>query len=187
MNQSQLQAVVFGGLFIGILSALPIVSIGNCACCLWIVGGGMLTAYLLQRDQPQPLALGEGAVNGLLAGVVGSFVYVVVSIPIDIVTAPLQRRMMEFVMDANSDMPPEVREMLESFGAESLVVSVAIDFLFMLFAGAVFASLGGLFGVLLFRPSSPTPPSPSPGAFPTGPPPPPPGQVPPLPPPAAGV
>lgn len=158
MNQSQLQPVVFGGLFIGVLSALPVVSLGNCACCLWIVGGGMLTAYLLQRDRAEPLALGEGAVNGLLAGVVGSVVYVAVSIPISIVTAPFQRRMMEFVMDSQSDVPPEVREMLESFGTEGMIASIAIGFVSMLLAGIVFAMLGGMLGALLFRPAPPQAP-----------------------------
>ena len=161
MNQSQLQPVVFGGLFIGVLSGLPIISIGNVCCCLWIVGGGMLTAYLLQRDRAEPLPLGEGAIGGLLAGVAGSVVYVAVSIPIGIVTAPFQRRMMEFMMNSGGDMPPEVREMLESFGTEGMIASVAIGFVSMLVAGIVFATLGGLFGALIFRPSPPqTPPAP---------------------------
>lgn len=173
MNQSQLQPVVFGGLFIGVLSALPVVSLGNCACCLWIVGGGMLTAWLLQRDRAEPLALGEGAMSGLLAGVAGSVVYVAVSIPISIVTAPFQRRMMEFVMDSQSDVPPEVREMLESFGAEGMIASIAIGFVSMLIAGLIFATLGGMLGALLFRPSPPAPPYPAAPAPPAPPPPPP--------------
>ena len=176
MNQSQLQPVVFGGLFIGVLSALPVVSLGNCACCLWIVGGGMLTAYLLQRDRAEPLALGEGAVNGLLAGVAGSVVYLAVAIPVSIVTAPFQRRMMEFV-NSQSDVPPEVREMLEGFGTEGMIASIAIGFVSMLIAGIVFATLGGMLGVLLFRPSTPqAPPSPPyapPPSVPPAPPPPP--------------
>ena len=185
MNQSQLQPVVFGGLFIGVLSALPIVSLGNVCCCLWIVGGGMLTAWLLQRDRAEPLALGEGALSGLLAGVVGSVVYVAVSIPISIVTAPFQRRMMEFMMDSQGDVPPEVREMLEGFGSEGIIAGVALGFVVMLIAGMIFSALGGLLGVLIFRPSSPAPPAR--GPFSQGPPPPPappgpPPQVPPVPP-----
>ncbi len=161
MNQSQLQPVVFGGLFIGVLSALPIISIGNVCCCLWIVGGGMLTAYLQQRDRAEPLPLGEGAIGGLLAGVAGSVVYVAVSIPIGIVTAPFQRRMIEFMMNSGSDVPPEVREMLDGFGAEGMIAGVAIGFVSMLVAGIVFATLGGMFGALLFRPSTPpAPPAP---------------------------
>ena len=42
---------LLGGLFIGVLSALPIVGICNC-CCLWIVGGGVLAAYLAAAESP---------------------------------------------------------------------------------------------------------------------------------------
>ena len=161
MNQSQLQPVVFGGLFIGVLSALPVVSLGNLCCCLWVVGGGMLTAYLLQRDRSEPLTLGEGALCGALAGVAGAVIYLAMSIPIGIVTAPFQRRMMEFVVNSQDDVPPEVREMLDSFGPEGIIASIAIGFVVMLIAGVVFSGLGGLLGALLFRPSPPyVPPAP---------------------------
>ena len=177
MNQSQLQPILFGGLFIGVLSGLPIISIGNC-CCLWIISGGVLTAYLQQRDRSEPLALGEGALGGLLAGIAGAFVYLAVYIPISIVTAPLQRGAIEFMIDSGADMPPEVLEIIESFGSEGILVGAALGFAFMLIAGMIFSSLGGLFGALLFRPSPPyAPPPPPPYA-----PPPPPPYAPPSPP-----
>ena len=48
-----LQAPLLGGLFIGVLSALPCHQLGNC-CCLWIVGGGVLAAYLDQQNDQRP-------------------------------------------------------------------------------------------------------------------------------------
>ena len=186
MNQSQLlQPVLFGGLFIGVLSGLPIIDIGNCCCCLWVIGGGTLTAWLQQRDRPEPLTLGEGAFGGFLAGIAGAVVYLAVAIPVSIVTAPLQRGMMEFLVDSGADFPPEVLEMLENMGSEGVIVGVLIWFVVMLIAGMIFATLGGLLGVLIFRPSSPPPPFQ--GRFPQGPPPPaapqgPPPPVPPAPP-----
>ena len=45
MSKVLLQPVLFGGLFMGVLSALPIISLGNC-CCVWVAGGGAVTAYL---------------------------------------------------------------------------------------------------------------------------------------------
>ena len=177
MNQSQLQAVVFGGLFIGVLSALPIVELGNC-CCLWIIGGGTLTAWLLQRDRAEPLSLGEGAFSGFLAGIVGAFVSVAVSVPIDLATAPFQRRMMEFMMNSGSDMPPEFREMMEGLSStEGVLFAAVLGFVTMLIAGMIFSTLGGLLGVLLFRPSTPQAPpappyAPPPSVPPTPPPPP---------------
>jgi hypothetical protein len=44
-----------GGLFIGVLSALPIIS---CCCCLWMIGGGVLASYLQSQNQPASLTVG---------------------------------------------------------------------------------------------------------------------------------
>ena len=60
---------ILGGLFIGVLTALPIV---NCCCCLWMVGGGFLAAYLESQRQPTSLSIMQGARVGLMAGVVGA-------------------------------------------------------------------------------------------------------------------
>ena len=68
---------LLGGLFIGVLSALPII---NCCCCLWISGGGVLAAYLQQQNQPASLTMPQGARVGLLAGIVGAFVWLVTNI-----------------------------------------------------------------------------------------------------------
>ena len=62
---------LLGGLFIGVLSALPIIS---CCCCLWMFGGGVLAAYLKSQSRPTALSMGEGATIGLLAGAVVTFV-----------------------------------------------------------------------------------------------------------------
>ena len=87
-----LQAPLLGGLFIGVLSALPVVSWGNC-CCLWIVCGGVLAAYLDQQNDPRPITAGRGALNGFLAGVIGAFVWLLVSIALDVVLAPIRERL----------------------------------------------------------------------------------------------
>lgn len=173
MNQSQLQPVIFGGLFIGVLSALPIVSLANVCCCLWIIGGGMLTAYLLQRDRSEPLSLDEGAYCGFLAGIAGAVVNLVLSIPIAIVSAPVEG-VIEFLRNSQIDLPPGFLEMLESLGPiESVLVVAATGFVIMLILGMIFSTLGGLFGALIFRPSPPMPPSPPVSPSPPAPPPPP--------------
>ena len=53
----------------GVLSALPLVAAGNLCCCLWVVSGGVVAAYLLQQNQSAPITPGDGALVGLLAGV----------------------------------------------------------------------------------------------------------------------
>ena len=149
---ARMQAVLIGGVFIGVLSALPVVSIANC-CCLWVVGGGAVAAYLLQQGQPQPIEVGDGALVGCLAGVCGAFVYAVVSILVQLMMGPIQEQMAD-ILRGNADVPPEVVEMLDQFGAAS-PLAILFGFLFMLGVGAIFGTLGGLLGAIIFKKSRP--------------------------------
>ena len=92
------------------LSALPLISGGNLCCCLWIVSGGVVAAYVLQQNQTAPIAAGDGALVGLLAGVAGAFVYLIVSIPINLLVAPLEQRILQRLAETMNNMPPEFRE-----------------------------------------------------------------------------
>jgi len=144
------QAVLLGGLFIGVLSALPIVNIANC-CCLWIIGGGALTAYLAQQDDPRPLGLVDGARIGLRAGIVGAVIWLVVSFAVDVMVAPLQQGAADMMLRNAADMPPEVRAWLASMGDRaSAPQRFVASFLFQLFVATPFAALGGLLGAAIF-------------------------------------
>ena len=52
---ARLQPALVGGLFTGILSALPFVSTVNACCCLWVIAGGVLTSYLMQERSALPI------------------------------------------------------------------------------------------------------------------------------------
>jgi hypothetical protein len=152
---SKTQPALIGGLVMGVLSALPIISAGNLCCCLWIISGGVLAAYLLQQNSPTPITQSDGAVTGLLAGVIGAVIYLILSIPITLLVAPMQHRMLQGLMDRANNMPPEFREYMGSYvgGAIGLV----IGFAFMLVMGAIFSTIGGLLGAVFFR--KPLPPA----------------------------
>jgi hypothetical protein len=133
-----------------VLSALPVVNLGNVCCCLWVICGGVLGAYLDQQNDPRPITAGRGALTGLLSGVIGSFVWLVTSVVVNLALAPIQRRLADdFVRNAR-DLPPEVRTMLESLGANP-TIGLVFGFVVMLFAGAIFATLGGVLGAAFFR------------------------------------
>ena len=93
-----LQPALIGGAVMGTLSALPFINLGNC-CCLWLIGGGVVAAYVLQQNQEAPITPGDGALAGLFAGIVGAFIFLVLSIPIVIVMAPMQRAMTERIIN----------------------------------------------------------------------------------------
>jgi uncharacterized membrane protein YeaQ/YmgE (transglycosylase-associated protein family) len=164
MNPPKLVPALLGGTFIGVLSALPLVNVANC-CCLWLLAGGVLAAYVMQQNHPAPIRAADGAIVGLLAGIVGAFVYVLVSLPLNAVMAPLVEALRSRMLQEAQDMPADVREAIDRFGSGS--ASVAIGFVMNLFLGMVFSTLGGLLGAALFKKPSlpPAPPPPSPGAW----------------------
>jgi len=152
-----IQPVLLGGLFIGVLSALPIINIANC-CCLWITGGGVLAGYLAQQNEGpsglsrKPLTPGRGALLGFAAGMVGAFVWLVAMLALDVVVAPLQERMVAEMVRSATDMPPEVRAWLELLADRaSSPFRMVAGLMFQLLAGAIFATLGGLLAAVFFR------------------------------------
>jgi len=178
---SKLLPALLAGLVLGVLSSLPIVSAGNCCCGLWFVTAGVLAAWLMQQNQPFPIALGDGALVGLLTGVVGTAVWAVLYFPLLAITGVWQRQFAERLLDSARDLPPNFREILESSrGAGGMFIGLIVGGLFMLVVGVAFSTLGGLLGALLFKKGD----TPSAGPFPPPPPLPPTPLVPPTPPPA---
>ena len=144
-----LQPALIGGAVMGTLSALPFINLGNC-CCLWLVGGGVVAAYVLQQNQETPITPGDGALAGLFAGIVGAFIFLVLSIPIAMAMAPMRRAMMErIVLDSGENMPPEFRQFFASFMGGAL--QVVFGFIFALVFGAIFSTLGGVLGASIFK------------------------------------
>jgi len=140
------QPALVGGLVMGVLTALPIISAGNVCCCLWVVSGGLIAAYVMQQALPMPISQSDGALVGLLAGIVGAFVYLLLSIPISILVAPMERIMMQRIGER---MPPELREFAGSYVGTGL--RLVVGFVFWLFMGAIFSTVGGLIGATIFR------------------------------------
>jgi hypothetical protein len=176
MAPAKTQPALLGGLAIGVLSALPVISLANC-CCAWILFGGGLAAYLMQQNHPDPIDAGDGAIVGLMAGIVGAFVWLILFIPLTAIMAPFQAGMVERMMSGSNNMPPEVRAMMEGLGSGGgLGIGVIFFFFVMLIVSSIFGMLGGLFGALLFKKNAPPPPPPPPPTFstPTFTPPPPP-------------
>ncbi len=154
----KLQPALYGGLFIGVLSALPVVSAGNCCCCLWVIGGGVLSAYLMQQAHPYPIKAEDGALSGLLAGAIGGVLAGLLSIPIAMLLGPVQQKFIESIA-ANPDVPEQYREMLGNmsrggalglFGVAAALVNVVVY--------SIFGLLGGLLGVAVVKKKDLPPP-----------------------------
>jgi hypothetical protein len=161
MNQAplKLQPAVYGGLFIGVLSALPFVNLGNCVCCMWVIGGGVLATYLMQQNHPYPIAAADGALVGLLAGLIGGVFGALLSVPVQMLMGPFQQRLLEQVLSSSRDMPQESKEMLERMASRGgSAILFGIQLVTWTCVGAVFGMLGGLLGVALFKKKDVQPP-----------------------------
>jgi hypothetical protein len=144
------QPALLGGLFIGVLSSLPVVGTANLCCCLWVVLGGGLTAYLQQQARPVPLEASEAAIGGLLAGLLGAVLYVgVMGVLLSGALGADFVEQFREVIDRNPQMPAEVRDrFLSVVGSGSFVLLVAA---LTVPAYAVFSLLGALLGLAIFR------------------------------------
>jgi hypothetical protein len=160
---SKVQPALLGGVFMGVLSALPFVSYANACCCLWVIAGGLLAAWLLQQNHLYAITTSDGAVVGLLAGVFGALIGVVITA----LMAPFQRQLDLYVFsritEAMGDVPPVVEQMIEQRRNMPAISTLAIiaSLVFSLVINPIFGMLGGLLGAVLFKKGvqPPAPPS----------------------------
>ena len=142
---------LLGGLFIGVLSALPFVSVANC-CCLWVITGGYIAAWLQQKNYDPPITIGDGTVVGLLAGFVGGIVHYLTVLPIELYLGSLTAGMSGGFMPARQEIPPEFRRMMNELGPQGLLL---LGSMFFAVISVIFGTIGGILGAIMVRKASP--------------------------------
>ncbi len=144
-----------GGAFIAFFSRTPLLNLGNCLCCLWVVAGGFLAAWMVRRSLPPGgnLTPSEGAMTGFLAGafgaLFGSFLhYFFALIGLDFSTA-----MLDEMLNGMEDMPEELAESMEAirsmgaFHPAMVVLGLVSSFI----VNSIFATAGGLIAASLLK------------------------------------
>src|SRR5215216_5850482 len=116
MSAPKMLPALMGGLFIGVLSYLPYIRGGNYCCCLWVLSGGALAAWLMQQNTPRPVTAGEGALVGLFSGLVGTLVWIVIAIVGLMVFSrpPFDISDFQNALSQAEGTTPEAREALEN-------------------------------------------------------------------------
>jgi len=132
---SKLKPALLGGLITGILSVIPFVS--TC-CCIWAALGGLLATFLYIRSSPVPVSAGEGAVVGVLAGVIGSIIYVIIGLPLALLFGTVGQLEEGFRRSGVS---------VPLTGIALLLVSVCMVVVLLL----LFSAIGGVIGVPIFE------------------------------------
>ena len=183
---------LIGGAVLCVLSLIPFINYG---CCLWVIAGGAIAAYMLIKRSPVlPVTTGEGAGVGALAGILGSVLYLLIFTPIFFAFGR-EGAIEQMQQAAYQQTDPNARRMVMQFVdlvREQPIVFVLIFWVMVSIFFIAFATLGGIIGVAMFEKrkgqSMPPPPPPpgapdyGPGFAPPGPPPggpmPPPGEPP---------
>jgi len=177
---NKFQAAILAGVIFGVLSSIPFVNLLNVCCCLWVVIGGAVAARtLINRSPVFPVTSGEGAVVGLLSGVISSLVYLVVGVPLSLLASgssvALLQKLSESINDPNfrAQMEEQIRRTQTQPAAEQIAGQL-VSWLICSVIAIGLATLGGVIGVAMFekRKGHPTPPMHPPGGY-TGYPPPP--------------
>ena len=149
------QPAIAGGLFLGLLSSLPFISAGNCLCCMWVLGGGGIAAYLLNRQRPDGLTYGDGAFAGVLSGLFGAVIATAVSIPVRMLSARFFESQQEAVEEAFREIPglegPLRDLMLRMASPEISAVTLIFTFVMNLLVFAAFAMIGGILTVAILQ------------------------------------
>lgn len=147
---NKLKSALLGGLIVGVLSAISsLIPFISFCCCIWGIGGGVVAAFLYIKGSPNPVAMGEGAMVGGLAGVVGAIIYLIIGLPISIF----------FGMAAMQDQLYRSGVNLPVSGVVLIILSGIIGAIIL----AGLATLGGVIGVAIFekRKGNATPPPPA--------------------------
>ena len=157
---NKLKPAIIGGVVIGLLSIIPIVSLGNVCCCLWAILGGVLATYLYVKDSPVPASPGDGAILGAIAGAVGGLIAIVLGIPISIVAGGITREI--FIRIMESINPSQVEMMRAQMVAGASIVREIVNGIILAVLLVIFSTIGGLLGVPIFekrkRETAPPPP-----------------------------
>ncbi len=162
---NKLKPAVIGGVVLGLLSAIPFVNWVNICCCAWAILGGLLASYLYVKNSATPANAGDGAIIGAMAGGIGAVIFLVVGIPLSILSGAAMREMLiSFMAKVNPEQADMVRRQMAMQGES--VSGIIVQSLFGALLLVVFAVIGGLIGIPLFekrKGAGPVPPPPPPG------------------------
>lgn len=151
---NKLKAALLGGLIVGVLTSIPLL---NYCCLFWGIGGGVVAGLIYIKSSPVRVKVGEGAVVGILTGIIGAILYFCIGIPI-----------VYFISGANLEQTLRGAGVQLPAGISGLLIFV----LYGLVIGSilfVLSIIGGLISVPIFEKRKDVPPPPPPQDFAGGP------------------
>jgi len=152
------ESSLIGGIVLGILSSLPLINLGNCMCCMWVLGGGALASFLMIRqnpDGPSSVTYGDGAFVGVMSGVVGAVIATAFSLPFRLLASDALRTQQEAfkeVIDAYPTLEGPMRELLLRLVSPEISFAMLMTTLFInLLVFSLFAMIGGILMISVLK------------------------------------
>jgi hypothetical protein len=153
---SKLMPALYGGLIMGAISGLPVLSLLNCLCCAGILLGGFLSVMFYKNEFTPamfPLTSSEcmqvGAIAGLFGALFGTLLHLLTLATIGNVSNEMMLEMLR-----NFHLPQEALDQMERSieqSAEMTTFSIGISLLTSLIIDPLFGLLGGLIGFSAFK------------------------------------
>ena len=164
-SPDKLKPALIGGAVAGVLSATSVVPCVGCfVCCAASIGGGVLAAYLYIKDAP-PTAeapLGDGALVGLMAGVVAALMATVIGAVIQLIgwTGVDPAQLEEAFDQMGDEVPQAFKDFLSSMATGGVsAIAIVISLVVNLVVYSVVCTLGGVLGAaILHKKATPPPP-----------------------------
>jgi zinc-ribbon domain len=145
------QPAVMGGMFLGILSSIPLVSIGF---CMWILLGGAIAAQQVSRQRRSGVTYGDGAFAGVLSGLFGSLVGTTVQMCLRVIASPFfesQQQQLEQLLNQMGVEGPMRDWVLRAASGEISLTTVVFTLFSNLLAFSLFAMIGGILAIALLK------------------------------------
>ncbi len=144
---SKLMPAIWGGLLIGFISGVPYLAWLNCSCCIGVMAGGILAAYLYRNDLDagQPMEMFDGAALGLLAGIFGTIIGSILNTFLGGISVNLIYKVSQNINN------PQLEDWLNRTSPVALERGLFIfKFLSDFVTFCIFGLIGGLIGVSIF-------------------------------------
>ena len=139
---------LIGGGIAGVLSGIPVL---NCLCCLWIIGGGIIAVFFLNKEAAKPLTMGEGAIAGVFSGLVATAADFLISIPLAPLANKFIANLMERIAEYADEMPAGWETWMERGAGSSHISMILLGILINAVIFSVLGALGGIIGVSIFK------------------------------------
>ena len=167
---NKIRIALISGVAIGVVAAIPGLSLINCCCCAGVWLGGILAMYLYKQQFTEgmpPLESSDALMLGLMAGVVGAFTATLINVLILVTFGPVEATLVKSLagkvlerMSEQGSVPSDMVETLKGQLDQSIKDSTRMSNIFgglfiTLIVYPIFTILGALLGYAMFRPKNP--------------------------------